>query len=70
MFGVNEAAEQFPKVKPAAVRVGLLKGAVVKIKAVYINAHSGSVHSGRFLPGRLIRLALYKKNARHTARRG
>jgi hypothetical protein len=29
--------------------VGMLEGAVVEVKAVYIDAHSGFVHSGRFL---------------------
>jgi hypothetical protein len=50
MFWVNEAAGQFPEVKPAAVRMGMLEGAVVEFKAVYIDAHPGFVHSGRFLP--------------------
>jgi hypothetical protein len=36
----------------------MLEGAVVEVKAVYIDAHSGFVHSGRFLSGRIIRLAL------------
>jgi hypothetical protein len=50
MSGVNEAAGQFPKVKPAAVRVGMLEGTVVEVKAVYVDAHPGFVHSGRLLP--------------------
>jgi hypothetical protein len=47
---VNEADGHFLEVKPAAIRVAMLEGAVVEVKAVYIDAHSGFVHSGRFLP--------------------
>jgi hypothetical protein len=50
MPGVNETAGQFPEVKLAAVRVGMLESAVVEVKAVYVDAHPGFVHSGRFLP--------------------
>jgi hypothetical protein len=34
----------------------MLEGAVVEIKAVYVDAHLGFVHSRRFLPGRLMGL--------------
>ena len=54
MFGVDEAFGQFPQVKSAAVRVGVLEGAVVEVKAVYVDAYSGFVHSGRLLPGRFL----------------
>lgn len=56
MFGVNKTAGQLPKIKLATVRVGMLEGAVVEVKAVYVDAHPDFVHSGRFLPGYLIRL--------------
>ncbi|MDR0623581.1 MAG: hypothetical protein LBG10_04050 [Treponema sp.] len=39
MFGINEAAGQLPKVKPAAVCMGMLEGAVVEVKAVYVDAY-------------------------------
>jgi hypothetical protein len=34
---------------------------MVEVKAGYVDAHPGFVHSGRFLPGYLMVLALYKK---------
>jgi hypothetical protein len=49
MPGVDKAGGQFPKVKPAAIRVDILEGAVIEVKAVYIDTYSGFGHSG--LPG-------------------
>ena len=52
MFGVDEAFGQFPKVKPAAVPMGMLEGAVVEVKAVYVDTYAGFIHTRRLLPGR------------------
>jgi hypothetical protein len=41
MFGIDKASGQLPKVKPAAVRMGMLEGAVIEVKAVYVNAYPG-----------------------------
>jgi hypothetical protein len=68
MFGVNETAGRFPKVKPAAVWMGMLEGAMVEVKSVYIDTHSGFVHSGRFLPGRLIKREEWERIARFPER--
>jgi hypothetical protein len=38
MFGVNEAAGQFPEIKSAAVRVSMPEGTVVEVKAVYVQS--------------------------------
>jgi hypothetical protein len=49
--------------------VGVLEGAMVEVKAIYVDAYSGLGHPGA--PAGCLRgIGPDKKNARHTARRG
>jgi len=69
-FGINKPSGKFPKVEPATIGMGVLKGAVIEVKAVYVDAYSGFRHKGRFLRAVSDSRPCNKKNARHTARRG
>jgi hypothetical protein len=77
MLWVDEAPGQSPKVKLAIVRVGMLKGTVVEVKAVYVDTYPGFAipvkvsHRGGSFEAASLRIGpVDKKNARHTARRG